>query len=121
MAFYESVFIVRQDITSADVDKITNDFVKIIEDNKGKIVKQEYWNLRTLAYEIANNKKGHYVYLGIDAPFSTIKEMERRMKLNENIIRFCTIKVDEISAEPSPILKGKSQDSEEVVDVTISN
>lgn len=120
MTFYELTFIIRQDISSVDVDKIINEFTKIVTDNSGKVVKTEYWGIRPLAYEIANNKKGHYVFFGLEAKPSTIQEVERKMKLSENIIRFLTIKVDEISKEPSPILKGKHSDSKEVVDVTIN-
>jgi small subunit ribosomal protein S6 len=118
MAFYESTFIIRQDVSSADVDKITEEFVKIITDFGGSLVKNEYWGLRTLAYEISKNKKGHYVMLGIEAPADAIRELERKMKLNQDVIRFVTINVKEISKEVSPILKGKSLENEVVIDVT---
>ncbi|WP_341754116.1 30S ribosomal protein S6 [Candidatus Tisiphia endosymbiont of Dioctria rufipes] len=120
MAFYESVFIIRQDISSADVDKITDDFTKIVKDSNGEVIKTEYWGLRSLAYKIGNNKKGHYVFMGLKTYFSVINELERKMKLSENIIRFVNINVDSISAEPSPILRSKSSDHEEIVDVTIN-
>ncbi|WP_341757819.1 MULTISPECIES: 30S ribosomal protein S6 [unclassified Candidatus Tisiphia] len=120
MAFYESVFIIRQDISSADVDKITDDFTKIVKDSNGEVIKTEYWGLRSLAYKIGNNKKGHYVFMGLKTAFSVINELERKMKLSENIIRFVNINVDSISAEPSPILRSKSSDHEEIVDVTIN-
>ncbi len=121
MNFYELVFIVRQDISSADVDKIVNDFTKLVNDHNNKVVKTEYWGLRILAYEINNNKKGHYVFMGLEADSSTINEIERRIKLNENIIRFLTIRVDEIQSSPSPILKGKQVYNEEAIDVTVGN
>lgn len=120
MPFYESVFIIRQDVSSSDVDKITDDFAKIVKDNKGSIVKTEYWGLRSLAYEIGNNKKGHYVFLGLDTDSSVINEIERKMKLSENIIRYSNIRVEAISSEPSPILRSKSSETEDVVDVTIN-
>ncbi|MCC8416973.1 MAG: 30S ribosomal protein S6 [Rickettsia endosymbiont of Bryobia graminum] len=121
MSFYESVFIIRQDISSADVDKITDDFTKIVKDNNGEVIKTEYWGLRNLAYKINNNKKGHYVLLGIKADAALINEMDRKMKLSENIIRFQNIKVDIISSEPSAILKSsKNSKSEGTVDVTIN-
>lgn len=120
MAFYESVFIIRQDISSADVDKITDDFTKIVKDSNGEVIKTEYWGLRSLAYKIGNNKKGHYVFMGLKTAFSVINALERKMKLSENIIRFVNINVDSISAEPSPILRSKSSDHEEIVDVTIN-
>ena len=120
MAFYELVFIIRQDISSSDVDKIINDFTKIAKDNGSNVIKTEYWGLRTLAYEINNNTKGHYVFFGLEADKSATHEIERRMKLSEDIIRFLTINVESISSEPSPILKSKNLDNEEVVDVTIN-
>lgn len=120
MSFYESIFIVRQNVSLNDIDKITDDFVKIVKDNKGIVVKTEYWDLRTLAYKIGNNKKGHYIFLGLDTNSEVIKELERKMRLNENIIRFLTIKVESISSEPSPILKNHHVENEPVIDVTVS-
>ncbi|BBJ31114.1 30S ribosomal protein S6 [Rickettsia asiatica] len=121
MSFYESVFIIRQDVSLNDIDKIVDDFAKIIKDNNGTIIKKEYWGLRTLAYKIGNNKKGHYYFLGLDITSSVKEELERKMKLNENIIRFLTIKADSISSEPSPILKNQSTENTPVIDVTINN
>jgi len=118
MSFYESVFIIRPEISSSDVDRITSEFVKIITDKEGVCIKSEYWGLRTLEYEIKNHKKGHYVFLGLNVSSAGLKEMERKMTLNEDIIRFMSINVDAISMEPSPILKGKTFENEEVVDVT---
>ena len=120
MAFYESVFIIRQDVSSSDVDKITNDVTKIIIDNGGEVIRTEYWGLRTLAYKIGNNKKGHYVFLGLNTTHSVINEVERKMKLNENIIRFINIRVDAISSESSAILRSKNSENDEIIDVTIN-
>jgi small subunit ribosomal protein S6 len=120
MAFYESVFIIRQDVSSSDVDKITNDVTKIIVDNGGEVIRTEYWGLRTLAYKIGNNKKGHYVFLGLSTTHSVINEVERKMKLNENIIRFINISVDAISSESSAILRSKNSENDEIIDVTIN-
>ena len=86
MPLYESVFIIRQDVSSADLDKITDGFVEIIKNNGGELVKQEYWGIRNLAYEINNNRKGHYVLLGLNALPSAIAEMERKMRLAEEKI-----------------------------------
>ncbi|MCX4084411.1 30S ribosomal protein S6 [Rickettsia hoogstraalii] len=121
MSFYESVFIIRQDVSLNDIDKIVDDFAKIIKDNNGTIIKKEYWGLRTLAYKIGNNKKGHYYFLGLDITGNVKEELERKMKLNGNIIRFLTIKADSISSEPSPILKNQSTENTPVIDVTINN
>ncbi len=120
MSLYETVFIVRQDVSLADVDKLTEEFASIVSKNGGKIVKTEYWGLRNLAYDINNNKKGHYTLFGIDGHSDSIKEFERKMKYSEDVIRFLTVKVENISSEPSPILRGRSDSFEETVDVTIN-
>ena len=119
MAFYESIIIIRQDVSSVDVDKIAEDFIKIIKDHKGSVLKTEYWGLRSLAYEIQNNKKGHYYFMGIEAGNDLIKELGRKIKLSESVIRSSLVKVKEISKEPSPVLRTKSADGEETIDVTI--
>lgn len=120
MSLYESVFIIRQDVSSVDLDKITEGFIEVIKNNKGKVVKQEYWGLRSLAYEINNNRKGHYTLLGLDAEPAAIAEMERKMKFSIDVIRFMTQRVEEISKDPSPIIKNGSNADEETVDVTAS-
>ena len=105
MAFYELVFIVRQDVSVVDVENITTEFANLINDLGGEIIKKEYWELRTLAYKIKNNKKGHYVFLGISIDHNGLQEVERKMKYKEEIIRTNVIRVKEIDLEPSPILK----------------
>lgn len=105
MPLYETTFIARQDIPASDVEKLTEQFTKIITDNNGKVVKTEKWGLRNLAYIINKNRKGHYVFLGIDASADTVKELERNLRLNEDVLRFITIAVEEISKEPSAILQ----------------
>ncbi len=120
MAFYESIIVIRQDVSSSDVDKIADDFIKIIKDHKGSVLKTEYWGLRTLAYEIKNNKKGHYYFMGLEADNVLVKELGRKIKLSESVIRSSLVKVKEISKDPSPILRTKSLDLEETVDVTIN-
>jgi small subunit ribosomal protein S6 len=120
MAFYESIIVIRQDVSSSDVDKIADDFVKIIKEHNGNVLKTEYWGLRALAYEIKNNKKGHYYFMGIEADNALVKELGRKIKLSESVIRSSLVKVKKISQEPSPILRTKSLDLEETVDVTIN-
>jgi len=120
MSKYELVFIIRQDVSSSDVDKITDEFIKIIKNDNGVLIKNEYWGLRSLAYEIQNNKKGHYTLLGFEGTGATVNELERKMKLSEDVIRFMTHSVETISKEPSPILRGKSMDDEVAIDVTLS-
>ncbi|MBY0533611.1 30S ribosomal protein S6 [Candidatus Megaera venefica] len=118
MAFYESIIIIRQDVSSADVDKIVDDLKQVIKNYDGNVVKTEYWGLRTLAYEIQNNKKGHYYFMGIEANKPLLDELDRKTKLSESIIRTSLVRVDAISKDPSPILRAKSSDDENIVDVT---
>lgn len=120
MAFYESIIIIRQDVSSADVDKIATDLKQIIKDFAGEIIKTEYWGLRTLAYEIQNNKKGHYYFMGIEGNKAMLDELDRKIKLSESIIRSSLVRVDKISEEPSPILKAKSADEGNTIDVTLT-
>lgn len=112
MPFYECVFIARQDISANDADKIADNLSKIITDNGGKITKRENWGLRLLAYRINKNRKGHYVLLEMDTPFEAVKEMERQMGINEDILRFMTIKLEALSEGPSPMM-AKNKDSSE--------
>ncbi len=118
MAFYESIIIIRQDVSSADVDKIVDDLKQVIKNYEGNVVKTEYWGLRTLAYEIQNNKKGHYYFMGIEANKPLLDELDRKTKLSESIIRTSLVRVDAISKDPSPILRAKGSDEENIVDVT---
>lgn len=118
MAFYESIIIIRQDVSSTEVDRIANEFQQIIKDHNGRVIKTEYWGLRQLAYEINNNKKGHYYFMGIEATKPLLDEMDRKIKLSESIIRSSLIKVDEVSKDPSPLLKVDNAGSEKTVDVT---
>jgi small subunit ribosomal protein S6 len=105
MPLYESTFIVRQDISAQEVDKITDSFSKIVSDYKGKVVKKEYWGLMNLAYKVKKSKKGHYVLLGLDTAPECVTELNRQYKLSEDVIRNLTVRVEEISAEPSPLFK----------------
>ena len=93
MPLYESVIICRQDITKNQLDIIMSEFKKIIEDDKGKILAEEYWGLKTLAYEINKNKKAHYSMLIVETLPDKIEEYERKLRLHEDIIRFMTIKI----------------------------
>ncbi len=118
MSFYESTVIIRQDVSSAEVDKITEELKKIVESYKGKVLKTEYWGLRTLAYEIQNNKKGHYHLMGIEADKPLLDELDRKIKLSESIIRHSLVRVKEITNTPSPILEEQGSNTENTVDVT---
>ena len=114
MAFYESTFIVRQDASAPDVAKLTENFSNIITENGGKILKSENWGLKNLAYVIKKNRKGHYVMLVLDAPDKAVKEMERRMKLSEDVIRHLILRIESFDNKDSIMLasseEGKSEE-----------
>ncbi|MDI2090630.1 30S ribosomal protein S6 [Commensalibacter oyaizuii] len=112
MPLYECVFIARNDITQQQVEDITNGVASLIESEEGSIQKREYWGLRTLAYRVKKNRKGHYVLLGVDAKSTTIKEVERQLNLNEDVLRFMTLRIDAIDEAPSPILSRKGDDKD---------
>ena len=109
MAFYESVVITRPELTETQVENLINELIAIIKTENGKVQSTENWGLRNLAYKINKNKKGHYFLINIDCNPSAIFEYERQMRINEDIIRFLTIKIDHISDKPS-ILNINSQD-----------
>ncbi len=105
MPLYESIFIARQDVPTTQVEALTKEFTDIIIKDGGKVTKTEQWGLRNLAYRINKNKKGHYVLFNIDAIPAAIDEMERNMKLHEDVLRFMTVRVEEHETEPSAILR----------------
>ena len=105
MALYEPVFLARQDLAQAQVDVLAATATEIIEKNGGKVVKTETWGLRSLAYKIAKNRKAHYVMLELDAPGAVVAELERQTQINEDIIRYMTIKVDAHEAGPSVMMR----------------
>ncbi|MBY0284218.1 MAG: 30S ribosomal protein S6 [Sphingomonas sp.] len=105
MALYEHVFLARQDLAQAQVDALAEIATKIVEDNEGKVVKTETWGLRSLAYKIAKNRKAHYVMLEIDAPAGVVAELERQTQINEDIIRYMTVKVDALEAGPTVMMR----------------
>ncbi len=114
MALYEITYIARQEIAEKDVEKMTNDFSKALESGGGKIIKTEYWGLRSFAYEIKKAKKGHYTLIGCDAPAATVKELERNLRLHEDVVRHLTIAVEKISRDPSPIISNDNDDEFEL-------
>tara|TARA_B100000963_G_C22364776_1_gene553239 strand:+ start:127 stop:513 length:387 start_codon:yes stop_codon:yes gene_type:complete len=108
MALYESVIIGRQDLTPSQFETLIDKFISVIGSFKGQIKKKENWGLRNLAYKINKNRKGHYILLNIDANPEAIFEYERLMRLDEDIIRFLTIKINSINENPSPLMTNKS-------------
>ena len=105
MPAYEHVFLARQDLAQAQVDTLAEAAAKIVEDHKGKVVKTETWGLRQLAYKIDKNRKAHFVMLSIDAPGDTITELERQAALNEDVIRYMTIRLEEHEDGPSVMMR----------------
>jgi small subunit ribosomal protein S6 len=110
MALYENVFIARQDISAAQVDALTDGFAQLIAENGGEVKKREYWGLRNLTYRIKKNRKAHYVLLNIDAPAPAVAEMERTMRINEDVLRYLTIRVEELEEGPSAIMQGRNRE-----------
>jgi len=94
MALYEHMLIARQDISAQQVDALATHLKTIVETEGGKVEKQEYWGLRTLAYRIKKNRKGHYVLLNLNAPANAIVELERQLKINEDVLRFMSVRVE---------------------------
>ncbi len=110
MSLYECVFIARQDISTPQVETLTEELSNIIVQGGGSVSKKEYWGLRNIAYRVKKNRKGHYVLLNIDAPSSAVKEMERQMSINEDVLRTLTIRVEELEEGPSAMMQSKSRD-----------
>ena len=112
MPLYEHVFLARQDLAQAQVDALAENATKIVEDNGGKVVKTETWGLRSLAYRMAKNRKAHYVMLDLDAPAQAVAELERQSNINEDVIRFLTIKVEEHEQGPSAMMRRGEKERE---------
>ena len=112
MPLYENVFIARQDISGAQVETLADTFTQLITEHGGEVKKRENWGLRNLAYRMSKNRKGHYVLFNIDAPAPAIAELERTMRINEDVLRYLTIRVDELEEGPSPIMlnRGSRED-----------
>jgi small subunit ribosomal protein S6 len=107
MPLYENVFIARQDISGAQVDVLADDFTQLVADNGGEVKKREYWGLRNLAYRMRKNRKGHYVLMNIEAPPAALAELERMMRINEDVIRYLTIRVDALEEGPSVVMQSR--------------
>src|SRR5713101_5949269 len=107
MALYETVFIARQDISATQVEVLTDTFAAVIAEGKGEVKKREYWGLRTLAFRIKKNRKGHYVLFNLDAPPAAVAEMERNMRINEDVLRLLTVRVDALEEGPSAVMQSR--------------
>lgn len=101
MPLYESTFIARPDISAQQVEALSEQFQEIVRGTGGEVPRTEYWGLRSLAFRIKKNRKGHYLFMQIDAPVEAVKEMERNMRINEDVMRYLTVRVDELDPNPS--------------------
>ncbi|MFC5069133.1 30S ribosomal protein S6 [Flaviflagellibacter deserti] len=110
MALYEHVFLARQDVTAQQVEEFVDQYKGVISAGGGEIGKVEYWGVKSLAFRISKNRKAHYTLLNISAPPAAVAEMERQMKINEDILRFMTIRVDEHETEPSAMMQRRDRD-----------
>ena len=112
MTYYENVFIARQDISQPQAEALGEAFAKVVADLGGKVTKREYWGLRNLAFRIKKNRKGHYLLLNIDGPAAAVHEMERQMRINEDVIRYLTVRVEELEEGPSAMMQARDQRDE---------
>ena len=112
MPLYESVVIARQDIATTQVDTLADELTAILGENGGKVTKRENWGLRSLTYRIKKNRKGHYVFFNIDAEPAAINEYERRMRINEDVLRYLTVRVETLEEGPSAVLQNKDRPAE---------
>jgi small subunit ribosomal protein S6 len=107
---YEHVFLARQDLSQAQVDALAATATEIVEAHQGKVTKTETWGLKNLAYKIKRNRKAHFVLLNIDAPAGTVAELERQTAINEDVIRWLTVRVDELEAGPSVMMRKQDRE-----------
>lgn len=110
MPLYEHVFLARQDVTSQQVEELLEQYKGVLTENGGSVGKTEYWGVKSLAYRINKNRKAHFTLVNIDAPPAAVAEMERQMKINEDILRFMTIRVEEHETEPSAQMQRRDRD-----------
>jgi small subunit ribosomal protein S6 len=112
MALYEHIYLARQDVSPQQVEEMTNALTEVLVQGGGKVTKNEYWGLKSLSYRIKKNRKAHYSLLNIDAPAPAVAEMERQMRINEDILRFMTVRVDELEEGPSAMLQKRDRDDD---------
>lgn len=105
MAFYENVFVVRQDVASTQVEALVETYATLLKDNGGTVAKKEFWGLRGLAYRIRKNRKAHFVLMNLDCPPAAVVELERNMRLNEDVLRYITVRVEALEEGPSAMMQ----------------
>jgi small subunit ribosomal protein S6 len=108
MSLYECVILARQEVSAQQVETLTDEMINVITQGGGQVSKKEFWGLRNLTYRMKKNRKAHYVLLNVDAPSPAVKEMERQMSINEDVLRYLTIRVDELEEGPSAMMQAKS-------------
>src|SRR5690349_23753986 len=113
MPLYEHVYLARQDLSPQQIEELTTQFKGVIEQNGGKIAKEEYWGVKSLSYRIKKNRKAHITLFNLDAPPAAINEIERQERLNEDVLRYLTIRVDELEEGPSAMMRKADRDREE--------
>jgi small subunit ribosomal protein S6 len=109
MALYEHIFMSRPDVTAQQVEGLTDQYKTVVESGGGKVTKQEYWGVKSLAYRIRKNRKAHFTLLNLDAPHAAVAEMERQMRLSEDVIRFITVRVDAHEDGPSIMMQKRDE------------
>jgi small subunit ribosomal protein S6 len=112
MPFYENIFIARQDVSSAQVEALADSFATLVGEQGGQVTKREYWGLRNLSYRIKKNRKGHYMFFNLDAPPAAVNELERNMRINEDVIRYLTVRVEALEEGPSVVMQSRSRGEE---------
>ena len=110
MPLYEHIFMARQDVTSQQVEAMVDQYKGVIEQNGGKVEKTEMWGVKSLAYRIKKNRKAHFTMFNLDAPPAALAEMERQMRISEDILRFITVRVEELETEPSVMMQKRDRD-----------
>jgi small subunit ribosomal protein S6 len=110
MPLYEHIFLARQDVTAQQVETMADQFKGVIEAGGGKVEKTEMWGVKSLAYRIKKNRKAHFAMFNLDSPPAAVAEMERQMRINEDILRFITIRVDALETEPSVMMQKRDRD-----------
>ncbi|QQS13084.1 MAG: 30S ribosomal protein S6 [Rhodospirillales bacterium] len=110
MPLYETIFVVRQDVAQTQVEALGTQMSDLVTSMGGAVPKKEYWGLRQLAYRIKKNRKAHYMMMNLDAPPAAVQEMERQMSINEDVVRYLTVRVDELEAGPSAMMRKSDRD-----------
>ncbi len=110
MPLYEHVFLARQDMSSQQVESLVDQLKSVVADNGGEVGKVEYWGLKSIAFRLRKNRKAHYTLMNVTAPPEAVFEMERQMRINEDVLRYLTLRVDEHETEPSVMMQKRDRD-----------